>query len=260
MLFINSASLLWEINRGLLKNEFELFYQPVINLKTDKVTGFEALVRWNHPKLGLVMPGEFIPFIEKYNWLACRFSRYILKNAVKQAKKWQCSKDLYIAINVPTAHIGQAGFASFVDDLITESGLTHTAIALEITESSYGDFAPIIRSLATLKDLGAKSHLDDFLTGFSSFERLLRLEKYLSAVKISEIFEANLVENSDIVDLLVKVGHTRGLKIIAEGVETLDQLNVVKSLGVDSCQGWLWAKAMPVDETWQWAREYNAKQ
>ena len=259
MLFINSASLLWEINRGLIREEFELFYQPVISLKSDKVAGFEALVRWNHPELGLVMPSHFISFIEKYDWLACRFSRYILRKAVEQAKKWKCDETMDIAVNVPTAHIGTPGFAAFVDSLILENQLTHSSIALEITETSYGDFVPIIRSLATLKNLGAKSHLDDFLTGFSSFERLLRLEKCLSAVKISELFAANLVKNSDIVELLVKVGHTRGLKIIAEGIEDTNQLEVIRSLGIDSAQGWLWSKALPVDKAWQWATEYNAK-
>ncbi|MBW4460551.1 MAG: EAL domain-containing protein [Nodosilinea sp. WJT8-NPBG4] len=259
MLFIHSTNLLIEIQLGLMRGDFELYYQPVLSLKEDKVIGFEALVRWNHNNLGLLSPDKFIPFIEKFDWLACQFSRYVLKKAVKQAKEWNCDENLYIAVNIPTAHIGKTGFAKFVDDILFENGLSHSALVLEITESSYGDFAPIIRSLANLKDLGSRPHLDDFLTGFSSFERLLRLEKYLSAVKISELFAANLVDNSDIVHLLVGVAHSRNLKVISEGIESPAQLDVVKRLGVDAAQGWLWCPALPAIKAKQWAEAYNIK-
>ena len=231
------TDLAWALERG----ELELHYQPVVNVTQGGVAGFEALLRWRHPRRGLLAPGEFIGLAEE-SGLIVPIGAWVLRRACAQARAWQEANDtphLAMAVNVSARQLQHPNLVGMVGDALTESGLDPSALVLEITESAtVADTEATITRLRQLKDLGVSLAIDDFGTGYSSLRYLRRFP--VDHLKIDRSFVAGMVhspEDAAIVSHVFGLAHAFGLKVVAEGVETVHQLEELTRLGCDLAQG-----------------------
>lgn len=228
------------LRHALKHNEFELYYQPKLNLKTGKVTGAEALLRWQHPEHGLMKPDSFIPIAEETG-LIIPITEWILRTACDQNRLWQAQglEGLTIAINISSKQFYQNNLPKLISNTLTETRLAAEFLQLEITESMMvHDLEETAILLATLKGLGIQLALDDFGTGFSSFAYLRHFP--VDTIKIDQSFIRNLTTSAyDIAATraMITLAHSLGLKIIAEGVETLPQMQCLLQEGCDEVQG-----------------------
>ena len=236
-----------DLRKALVLGEFELFYQPVIGLQTNKVTGFEALLRWRHPQRGLVMPGEFIPLAEEIG-LIRPIGAWVLKQACVEAVGWP--EDIVVAVNLSPAQFENGAVVLNVISALEESGLAANRLELEITEAVLlRDTEATLSALKQLRELGAHIAMDDFGTGYSSLGYLRRFP--FDKIKIDRSFIHDLHENPECVAIVRAVtGLGSALKIAttAEGVETIDQLNQLRSEGCTEVQGYLFSKPRPAHE------------
>ncbi|MBY0121067.1 EAL domain-containing protein [Bacillus sp. S/N-304-OC-R1] len=228
------------LRKALHKDEFYLMYQPLIDLETGKIYGSEALIRWNHPKLGLVSPAEFIPLAEETGIIQ-EIGRWVLQTACNQNKKWQTlgNHHLSVAVNVSAYQFQQPGFMNDVKQALNESNLDPQYLTLELTESTMLtniDYSiPIMRDL---QQLGVKVSIDDFGTGYSSLSYLKDLP--INTLKIDRSFINNLREDTydiAIVKAIITMGHGLEVKVVAEGVETKEQIELLKELNCHYAQG-----------------------
>ncbi|HTV12373.1 MAG TPA: EAL domain-containing protein [Acidimicrobiales bacterium] len=238
-----------ELRRALERGELILYYQPVVDL-TGRVAKVEALVRWAHPSGRVALPAEFVPLAEETG-LIVPLGELVLQMACQQLSSWRREHarlaDLGVAVNVSSAQLRSAEAFERMKAIISAADLPPAALVLEITESVLMDErAGAVNKLATLRSLGARLAVDDFGTGYSS---LLYLRRYpLDMLKIDRSFVAGLVDNPEdatIVDAVVRLGHSFGLQTVAEGVETADQLRLLRSLGCDMGQGHFWGRPLP---------------
>lgn len=228
------------LRRALKKNEFFLCYQPLIDLGSGKVYGTEALIRWHHPKLGVISPGEFIPLAEETG-LIDEIGSWVLKKACRQNKKWQRAgmEELTVSVNVSAIQFQQKNFVNEVKIALKESGLSAEYLTLELTEGTM--LRNIERSIHVMKELqslGVKVSIDDFGTGYSSFSYLRDLP--INTLKIDRSFINNLrVDTSDIAIVRAIITMSQGLsvKVVAEGVETKEQIELLKELNCHYAQG-----------------------
>lgn len=239
------------LRKALQKNEFYLCYQPLIDLTTGKMFGSEALIRWNHPKLGLVSPGEFIPLAEETGLIE-EIGSWVLKTACIQNKKWQemGQKDLSISVNVSANQFQQPGFVREVQLALKESGLSSKYLTLELTESTMlRNIDYSINVMKALQQLGVKVSIDDFGTGYSSLSYLKNLP--INTLKIDRSFINNLkLETSDIaiVNAIITMGHGLSVKVVAEGVETKEQIELLKKLKCHYAQGFYIHKPLVIED------------
>ncbi len=237
-----------ELRQALERDEFVLYYQPLVNLETDTVTGAEALVRWEHPTRGLVPPAGFIPVMEG-NGTIVQLGRWILRTACCTAATWQPldpAQLITIAVNVSARQLEDPAIIDDVIDALVESGLAPEVLTLEITESSLVDDSPaILERLHALRALGVKIAIDDFGTGFSS---LSRLGVYpVDTLKIDISFVQN-IENPTgraLVKAILALANVLDLDVVAEGIETRAQADVLASLGCRVAHGYHFAKPAP---------------
>ncbi|MCH1625834.1 EAL domain-containing protein [Ferdinandcohnia quinoae] len=228
------------LRRALDKDEFYLCYQPLIDLKTGGIFGSEALIRWNHPKLGLVSPGEFIPLAEETG-LIHDIGIWVLKQACLQNKKWHDMgyDHLTISVNVSANQFQQISFINEVKEALNESGLAPQHLTLELTEGvMLRNISHSIVVMQELQKLGVKVSIDDFGTGYSSLSYLKDLP--INTLKIDQSFINNLkVNTSDIaiVKAIITMGHGLSMKVVAEGVETCEQISLLKELQCHYAQG-----------------------
>lgn len=231
--------------------EFELFYQPQKNLKTGKVVGFEALIRWHHPDEGIVAPDQFIPSLEK-NGLIIKVGNWVIEQAIKQLKDWRGTPfaEMKIAINVSYLQFKQKDFVHNLLSTLFNYDIEPKQLIIEITENFLiHDTLSIMDKMMQLKHAGIEIHMDDFGTGFSSYKLLRELP--FDMIKIDQSFIRNLdQDNHDfiIVESMIKTMHAIGKQVISEGVETETHQGILKGMGCDQIQGYLLSKPLPIKE------------
>jgi EAL domain-containing protein (putative c-di-GMP-specific phosphodiesterase class I) len=241
------------LRSALERNELRVFYQPIIALDSGKLTGFEALMRWQHPDRGLVSPGDFIPVAEDTG-LIIPMTLWIMRQACQQLSQWRWvspqNRSLLISVNLSGKHFAQPDLVDQVREILYETGLDPICLKLEITESMVmGDPESTTRVLNELRNLGVQLSIDDFGTGYSSLSYLHRFP--IDTLKIDRSFVMRMGkegENSEIVKTIVTLAQNLQMEVIAEGVETVQQLEQLRHLGCRYAQGYLLAKPMPLAE------------
>lgn len=241
-----------EIEKGLRlaleKNELEIYYQPQIDIINNKVKGFEALLRWESPELGKISPVEFIPIAEQ-SGLIIPMGEWIIKTVYLQNNAWKNKGYIYdtIAINLSSIQLENDKFEETLKNLIAETNVNPRFVELEITESILlKDFEKSVKLLTVIRDLGINIALDDFGTGYSSLSYLKELP--INTLKIDKSFIDNIVTNEReeaIVDGIIQLAQKIGLDVIAEGVETKEQIQVLKNIGCNQIQGYYYSKPLP---------------
>jgi predicted signal transduction protein with EAL and GGDEF domain len=251
---VERHGLVADLQRALERDEFELHYQPVVELASGRIVALEALVRWNHPVRGMVRPDEFIPLAEEMG-LILAIGRIIFQKACAQAKIWQERfpehRELCMAVNLSARQLQQPAFVGETMQLIAESGVRPSTLILEITEPVLmDDTESHIVKLGQLKSLGLRLAMDDFGTGYSSLSFLSQLP--IDILKIAKPFVEGLgrsAKDEAFATAIVRLGQTVGMSLIAEGVEREDQLAELRRLGCDKVQGWYFAKAADAETT-----------
>jgi diguanylate cyclase (GGDEF)-like protein len=240
-----------ELRAGIDRGELCVHYQPVVELRSGRVAGAEALVRWNHPEHGLLLPGEFIDVAEE-SGLVRRLGDWVLGEACRQVAVWQNaspdSPPVTMAVNVSARQLSDPGFPHTVRKVIEATGIEPMSLTLELTESLVMDQnRSSLGALRALSELGVRLSLDDFGTGYSSLAYLQRLP--LDVIKLDRRFIARIGTETDdaIVRAVVALGQSMGLGVVAEGVETAEQLVTVSELGCQYAQGFYFSR--PVDRT-----------
>ncbi|MCR1899753.1 EAL domain-containing protein [Irregularibacter muris] len=243
----NKLDLINDLAKAIHNEEFELYYQPKIDVKTMSLVGMEALIRWNHPKLGTIHPNQFIPLAEKTGQIV-KIDQWVLKNACMQNKQWQ--KENYtpmaISINISAINLNHAQLVEKVEGVLEETGLAPGYLELEITESTIIhniDYAS--RMIRELQKLGVKISMDDFGTGYASISNIKKI--HLDTVKIDKDFIMDLhkdTANKAIVATMISMANTLGVNVIAEGVEEKSQLEFLKKVNCDQVQGYLFSKPL----------------
>ena len=239
-----------DLRRTAGRQEYCLHYQPIVSLQTGRLTGFEALVRWQHPERGFVYPEEFIPVAEETG-LIISLDRWVLREACEQVRAWQkrFSGDtpLTVSVNFSARQFSQPDLVEHVEQVIRDTGLEANSLKLEITESVLMSSAESVTALlARLRELGVEIYLDDFGTGYSSLSYLHRFP--IDVLKIDRSFIGRIGaggEKSEIARAIVTMAHSLGMKAVAEGVETERQLAELRALSCEYGQGNLFSK--PVD-------------
>ncbi len=236
-----------EIKTALAQEEIELFFQPQIDMKSGKVKGAEVLTRWNHPKKGLIFPGDYIPIIEETD-LMIEYDHYVAKKTCEVLKEWSKSSfsGLTLSINLSARHFNSRDLQLKMRQALKEHGIPAEKIELEITETlSMEDVDFAISILQNLKDIGYAIAIDDFGTGYSSLNYLKKLP--FDYLKIDRGFITDIDkfdDNATIVKLIIQMAHTLGKKVIAEGPEKEEHIHLLKALGCDYGQGYYYAKPM----------------
>ncbi|MBR8829089.1 MAG: EAL domain-containing protein [Gomphosphaeria aponina SAG 52.96 = DSM 107014] len=236
-----------DLRRAIEASEFVCYYQPLISLKTNKLIGFEALIRWQHPREGLISPGEFIPIAEETG-LIVPIGEWILREACQQLQTWQqkSSQILTVSVNLSSRQLQEADLLEKIDQILGETKLNPKYLKLEITESILMENIEAATQLfSQIKERGIKLSLDDFGTGYSSLSYLHRFP--IDTLKVDRSFVKRMGakgENNEIVRAIVTLAHNLGMDVIAEGIETKEQLMQLKQLGCDVGQGYLLAKPL----------------
>lgn len=238
--------------KGIENGEFKLYYQPIIDVKTLSIIGMEALVRWNHPVLGMISPEKFIPIAEE-NGFIVTLGEWVLKTACRQNKAWQNAgfKKIFVSVNISLRQFQNKNFVKMIKDILNETSFDSKYLGLEITESiamENEDYT--IEVLRELKDMGLYLAIDDFGTGYSSLGYLNKFP--IDTLKIDKSFIKTLMDEKEnsapIASSIIALGHNLNLKITAEGVETMDQFKYLKKQNCDAIQGYLFSKPLTSDE------------
>lgn len=243
-----------DLRTGIRSGELTLYGQPQVRLSDGKVMGVEALVRWNHPRLGLLSPGAFVPLAEQTG-LDGPMTAWVLNAALKALARWRASGlQLHISVNVPPSTLGDDHLRDLTEELLTLRGLPGDSLVLEITESALlTNTDTASRVLQDLSSLGVKVSIDDFGTGFSSLSRLRRLP--VDQIKIDRSFVTTMLHNDDdaaIVRSVIDLSRDLGMSCVAEGIEDSQTYTALKRLGCEAAQGYLIATPMPLDEITTW--------
>ena len=236
---------------ALGKGQLEVHYQPVVCARTDQVSGFEALMRWNHPERGYVSPALFIPIAEETDLIA-RLGEWMLRQACKDAASWP--DNMRVAVNVSPIQFADLRLPKLVANAISVAGLPAARLELEITESVFLTDSPETKKMfSALKDIGVRLALDDFGTGYSSLAYLQSAP--FDKIKIDQSFVRTATEkgsrNAAIIAAIVALATTLDMETTAEGIETLDQLDLIRRLNVSHIQGYAYSKAVSHDDVMQ---------
>lgn len=239
-----------QLRRALDRNEFVLFYQPKVGAVTGELVGAEALIRWNHPQRGIVPPNEFIPVLEETG-LIYNVGRWVIAQAISDHLDWRKSglHEVRIAVNVSSLQLRNRAFVDEIRSAISVAPGAASGLELEITESVVmNDIDTNIANLERVRAMGVTIALDDFGTGFSSLSYLSRLP--LDNLKIDRLFVIDMTERSAglaLVSAVITLSHALNLKVVAEGVETEEQSRLLRLLGCDTLQGYLYGRPVPRD-------------
>ena len=247
-----------DLERAVQREEFELWYQPQVDLRSGRTVGLEALLRWRHPERGIVGPGEFIPCAEA-NGLIVTIGDHVLAGAAQQIRRWRGGPlgGIPVAVNLSGVQFHQA---DFIDHLQAHISGGSGQLKLEITESVLmTDLGGSAQRLGDLREMGMHLSVDDFGTGYSSLAYLRRFP--VDELKLDRSFVSDLGHSEEagaIVEAVVALGHTLGIRILAEGIETENQARRLGRLGCDVGQGFLWARPMPAAQLEEWLASRTA--
>ncbi|MFJ8064714.1 putative bifunctional diguanylate cyclase/phosphodiesterase [Psychrobacillus sp. NPDC096426] len=248
-------SLELDLGYAIEQNQLELYYQPKVYAKNNEIIGAEALLRWNHPKLGMISPNEFIPLAEKTG-LIKEIGKWVTRTACIQNKAWQEAKLplIPISVNLSATHFLEKDLITDIVNTLKITNLEPQYLEIEITETSLLEEEEIVFSiLDELRNLGIKIALDDFGTGYSSLSYLNRFKGKIDILKIDRSFIQNLSgsheeDSNFIVNMIIQLSHQLKMSVIAEGVETNDQLQVLQKYNCNTIQGYLFSKPLPASE------------
>ena len=242
-----------DLRRAIERDELMVFYQPVVGVESGRIAGLEALVRWNHPRRGVISPGEFIPLAEETG-LILPIGRWVLREACRQVRHWQKTcpgyEGLILAVNISARQLSDARLVEEVAGALRDSGLEPSHLTLEITESVLmQDLVATTQALRQLKGLGVRLAIDDFGTGYSSLSYLKRFA--VDTLKVDRSFVERLGQDrqdSAIVGTVITLAKTLSLSVTGEGIETAEQLAELRALGCDQGQGFYFTRPLPVVE------------
>ncbi len=243
-----------DLRHAIERKEFVMYYQPIISLENRIIIGFEALVRWNHPHRGFLLPMEFIPLAEETG-LIIPLSLWIIRQACRQILIWQqqfpSDLPLVVSVNISPKHLANANFITHITDILDETNLNPEQLALEITENVMIDNTDYVASLfSRLKDLKIQINIDDFGTGYSSLSYLQRFS--INTVKIDQSFISRLSRNEkdlEIVQSIINMAHNMKMHVIAEGVEQAENLQTLEDLKCEYAQGFFFSHPLNIQET-----------
>ncbi len=249
----NHQGLIYGIHKALENEDFHLVYQPQINLKSDRLYGLEALIRWNHPKLGAILPDDFIPLAEKAD-LIDGICRWVIKSAVAECRKFiDQDYHLRISINFSAKNLTPKT-VSFLQQTLEQHNVSAQYIGIEITESlMLHESEESRQALSMLHAMKTPISLDDYGTGFSSLSYINKLA--LHEIKIDRSFVSGIDSNPEnyiISNSTISMSKTLGLQVVAEGIETIQELQKLKSMNCDIAQGYYIAQPMPIEKLHQW--------
>ncbi|HEX5386689.1 MAG TPA: EAL domain-containing protein [Gemmatimonadales bacterium] len=240
-----------DLRRALEGDELELHYQPIVDATSGGLAGAEALVRWRHPSLGLLLPGEFVPLAEETG-LICPLGEWVLRAACAQHRAWQQAglPPIRVVVNLASRQLRQGTLVATVREVLAETGIASRHLGLELTESALMDREhETLSALHALRAMGVQLSIDDFGTGYSSLSYLKHFP--VDALKIDRAFVRDLVtrpKDAAITAAIIAMAHALELKVVAEGVETDAHLAFLRRLGCDEIQGHLVGRAMPADK------------
>jgi diguanylate cyclase (GGDEF)-like protein len=251
-------SLIADLRRAIAGEQMRLHYQPKVDFGSGRITGVEALVRWNHPKLGPLPPDRFIPLAEQTG-LINPLTRWVLKEALRQAYAWhRVGFGASIAVNLSAKNLQSPELAEQISRLMKASGVAADKLELEVTESAIMTDHP--RARATLEELsahGIEIAIDDFGTGYSSFANLRKLP--VSEIKIDKSFVSGMMKSGEdraIVDSVIALGHKLDMSVVAEGVETTSIWDALVEMQCDVAQGYYLSRPLPPDDLLHWTRAF----
>ncbi|MEW6445016.1 MAG: EAL domain-containing protein, partial [Pseudomonadota bacterium] len=237
--------------RALEHEEFIVHYQPQLDIASGRMTGAEALIRWRHPELGVIMPDRFIGVAEE-SGLIVEIGRWVMREACRQVRQWQSLSgvgDLRVAVNISALQLRRGDLEQTVHDALEASGLPPSCLELELTESVLlKDYAQSLVVMERLRRLGVKMSIDDFGTGYSSLAYLKQLP--VDRLKIDRTFVRDVLGDPDdaaITQAVISLGHILGLDVLAEGVETEAQLAFLREHGCDEFQGYVFSRPLSAE-------------
>jgi diguanylate cyclase (GGDEF)-like protein len=246
---VDVLNLEMEMRRGLARGEFRLYYQPIVSIETGQVRAVEALLRWQHPERGLLLPESFVPLAEE-NGLILPLGSWVLRESCRQLGAWDAhgaERPLGLTVNLSPRQLSKRDFLDEVSSTVDESGLESRRITLEITESVIMDDSVMAAGILTrMRDREMEVSIDDFGKGHSSLSQLHRLP--FDVLKIDRSFVSAMglrAGNREIVRTIVELGHNLDMRVVAEGVETPEQLAVLRGMGCDDAQGYLFSRPLP---------------
>lgn len=250
---VHQLQLETDLRRALDRREFLLHYQPIVELESGQIIGFEALVRWNHPDRGVVMPGSFIPAAEETG-LIVPMGWWILEEACRWMRGWQVESSygrrMSISVNLSARQFLQPDLVQRIETILNQTGLPPHSLKLEITEGTIvKNQEAAVLMLGQLKELQVQLHVDDFGTGYSSLAYLHRFP--IDALKIDRTFVQNLGSNEEALEIsraVVALAKNMRMEAIAEGIETPEQLEHLRRIGCNAGQGFLFSKPVPAGE------------
>lgn len=247
-----------DLRRAFANGEFELHYQPLVDIAADRISGFESLLRWRHPEKGMISPAEFVPVAEDIG-LIVALGEWVLREACTEAAKWPA--DIKVAVNLSPVQFRSRNLVQVVISALAHSGLSPRRLELEITESLFlAETAANLAILHQLRGLGVSISMDDFGTGYSSLSYLRSFP--FDKIKIDRSFVKDLVERSDcvaIVRAISGLGRSLNITTTAEGVETADQLDWLRAEGCNEVQGFLFSAAKPASEIAELLARFGAR-
>jgi diguanylate cyclase (GGDEF)-like protein/PAS domain S-box-containing protein len=247
-----------DLRRAFANSEFELHYQPLVDIATDRISGFESLLRWRHPDKGMISPADFIPVAEDIG-LIVSIGEWVLREACSEAVKWPA--DVKVAVNLSPVQFRTRNLVQVVISALANSGLSPKRLELEITESLFlAETEANLAILHQLRELGVSISMDDFGTGYSSLSYLRSFP--FDKIKIDRSFVKDLAKRSDcvaIVRAISSLGRSLNITTTAEGVETMDQLDWLRAEGCDQVQGFLFSAAKPASEIEQLLLRFGAR-
>lgn len=245
---LEQRSLESDLRHAVERNELVVYYQPIVSLTTRRPIGFEALVRWNHPSRGFLMPNDFINEAERTG-IITQIDRWVLFEACRQIRAWQLEFEdpsLTVSVNVSTRHFARDGLPAEVKRALDVHDLSPHSLKLEITETGLMEsLENTTATISRIQSLGVELYLDDFGTGYSSLSYLARLP--LKLLKVDSSFVNNIFENdrsAEVAHAIVSLAHTLGLQAVAEGIESEKQLDILRGFDCDWGQGYLFARPM----------------
>jgi len=242
---LSETDLADDLERAIEAGELRLYYQPQVSLANHRTVGVEALIRWEHPQLGLLLPGQFMPSAEVAG-LGRRITEFVLPQAIADLVRWAYSGwDLSVSVNLAPQDLADSNIVDLVSEQVLGLPLPHHRLVLEVTEhSAIRDMKHASDTLSTFRRAGARTSLDDFGTGYSSLSHLSILP--LDEIKLDrEFLLANRDTDGYLLRSVVEMGHHLGLRVVGEGAETFADVETLRSAGVEVIQGFWFSRAVP---------------